>query len=80
MISRDASAGRALRAKRWSQESRQCARSARVQTFSVGACARGGESGAELWRLDSLAANHYAEAVASHARALEQRQAVRWLD
>jgi len=49
-ISRGASNGRALRASRCSQESRQCARSARVKLFSVGAFAGDGESGVELSR------------------------------
>lgn len=42
-MSRGASAGRALRARRWPQESRQCARSSRVSIFSVAQRSRGGE-------------------------------------
>ena len=49
-ISRGASAGRTLRAKRVSQERRQCARSARVNIFSAGAFASDGESEEELSR------------------------------
>jgi len=39
--------GRALRAKRWLQERRQCARSARITIFSVAQEPRDGESGEE---------------------------------
>lgn len=42
--------GRALRAKRWLQERRQCARSARITIFSVAQEPRDGESGEELSR------------------------------
>jgi hypothetical protein len=50
MTSRGTFDGRTLRAKRWLQERRQCARSARITIFSVAQEPRNGESGEELSR------------------------------
>jgi hypothetical protein len=65
--------GRALRAKRWLQERRQCARSARITLFSVAQELRDGESGEELsrhmvWLRITAAAKHAGcHSVANHA-------------
>jgi hypothetical protein len=60
--------GRALRAKRWLQERRQCARSARITLFSVAQEPRDGERGEELSLAHGLAAD-YLELGTPHATA-----------